>query len=74
MTLLEKIGDWFDSAAQRPRVADADVAASDPAGAAGPMGWWYIFGSASLTLLMLQVLTGIGLALGVCPVGRSGVR
>jgi ubiquinol-cytochrome c reductase cytochrome b subunit len=38
-----------------------------PRGAAGPMGWWYVFGSASMTLLMIQVLTGIGLALVYVP-------
>src|ERR1700722_13741992 len=38
-----------------------------PRGAAGPMGWWYVFGSASMTLLMIQVATGIGLALVYVP-------
>ena len=38
-----------------------------PKGAAGPMGWWYVFGSASMTLLMIQVVTGIGLALVYVP-------
>jgi ubiquinol-cytochrome c reductase cytochrome b subunit len=38
-----------------------------PRSAAGPMGWWYVFGSASLTLLLLQILTGIGLALVYVP-------
>ena len=38
-----------------------------PRGAAGPMGWWYVFGSASITLLAIQVLTGIGLALVYVP-------
>ena len=31
------------------------------------MGWWYVFGSASMTLLVIQVLTGIGLALVYVP-------
>ena len=29
-----------------------------PRGVAGPMGWWYVFGSASMTLLLIQVLIG----------------
>ena len=38
-----------------------------PRGAAGPMGWWYVFGSASMTLLFIQILTGIGLSLVYVP-------
>ncbi|HWC88957.1 MAG TPA: cytochrome b N-terminal domain-containing protein [Pirellulales bacterium] len=42
-----------------------------PRGAAGPMGWWYVFGSASMTLLMVQILSGIGLSLVYVPAADS---
>jgi ubiquinol-cytochrome c reductase cytochrome b subunit len=45
-----------------------------PRGAAGPMGWWYVFGSASMTLLMLQILTGIGLALVYVPTASEAYK
>jgi ubiquinol-cytochrome c reductase cytochrome b subunit len=38
-----------------------------PRRAAGPLGWWYVFGSASLTLFLVQVLTGVGLSLVYVP-------
>ncbi len=33
----------------------------------GPMGWWYVFGSASLTLFLVQILTGVLLSLVYVP-------
>jgi ubiquinol-cytochrome c reductase cytochrome b subunit len=58
---------WLES---RLRIGDALMPMMKhpiPAGAAGPMGWWYVFGSASMTLLFLQIATGIGLALIYVP-------
>src|SRR5580693_8932447 len=45
-----------------------------PRGAAGPMGWWYVFGSASMTLLGIQVLTGIGLSLVYVPTADQAYK
>jgi ubiquinol-cytochrome c reductase cytochrome b subunit len=57
------VGNWFDA---RLRLRDSLLPMMRhpiPREVAGPMGWWYVFGSASLTLLVVQILTGIGLAL-----------
>ena len=64
---LKAVGGWFDA---RLRVRESLLPMLRhpiPTGAAGPMGWWYVFGSASLTLFLLQILTGIGLALVYVP-------
>jgi ubiquinol-cytochrome c reductase cytochrome b subunit len=42
-----------------------------PRDVAGPMGWWYVFGSASLTLLVVQIVTGIALALVYVPTAND---
>src|SRR5262249_25047897 len=65
--MLSSVGSWLESrlglrAAIQP-VMDHPV----PKGIAGPAGWWYVFGSASVTLLVIQILTGIGLALVYVP-------
>ncbi len=64
---LSAVGKWFDA---RLRVSAALLPMMKhpiPKEVAGPVGWWYIFGSASMTLLILQILTGIGLALVYVP-------
>ncbi|MBI3407474.1 MAG: cytochrome b N-terminal domain-containing protein [Planctomycetes bacterium] len=69
MAWLRYIGRWLDA---RLKVSESILPMLThpiPRGAAGPMGWWYIFGSASLTLLIVQILTGIGLALVYVPSG-----
>ncbi|CAN5118363.1 hypothetical protein BH11PLA2_BH11PLA2_16660 [soil metagenome] len=58
---------WFDA---RLKVKDTVMPMLEhpiPKAAAGPKGWWYVFGSASMTLLFLQIATGIGLALVYVP-------
>jgi ubiquinol-cytochrome c reductase cytochrome b subunit len=68
---VKAVGGWFDA---RLRVRESILPMLThpiPSGAAGPMGWWYVFGSASLTLLLIQILTGIGLALVYVPAPDS---
>ncbi len=68
---LKALGGWFDA---RLRVRETILPMLEhpiPARSAGPMGWWYVFGSAAMTLLLIQILTGIGLALVYVPAPDS---
>lgn len=65
--MLKSLAAWFDSRLKLRETFMPIMLHPIPKGAAGPMGWWYVFGSASMTLLMLQILTGIGLALVYVP-------
>ena len=67
MRTLREIGNWFDARLSLRAALLPMMEHPIPRGSAGPMGWWYIFGSASLTLLIVQILTGIGLALVYVP-------
>src|SRR6476620_6992279 len=67
MTWLRTIGRWFDARLKISETIVPMMRHPIPRGAAGPMGWWYVFGSASLTLLIVQILTGIALALVYVP-------
>ena len=71
---MKRLYQWFDS---RLGISDTWLPMLRhpvPRELAGPMGWWYVFGSASLTLFLLQILTGIGLALTYVPSRRAGLR
>src|SRR4051794_24586462 len=64
---LRAVGEWFDARLGFRESLLPMLTHPIPRGAAGPMGWWYVFGSASLTLLVIQLLTGVGLALVYVP-------
>ena len=64
---LRALGDWFDARLSLRDTLLPMLRHPIPREVAGPMGWWYVFGSASLTLLMIQIVTGIGLALVYVP-------
>ena len=65
--LLGIVGGWLDARVQLRSALLPVLKHPIPQGAAGPQGWWYVFGSASITLLTIQVVTGIGLALVYVP-------
>ena len=67
MRWLGAIGGWFDDRLGLRASLGPLLGHPVPKAVAGPMGWWYVFGSASITLLTIQIVTGIGLALVYVP-------
>jgi ubiquinol-cytochrome c reductase cytochrome b subunit len=67
MRWLRSLGGWFERRLGLRASLVPMMEHPIPRAAAGPMGWWYIFGSASLTLLLIQILTGVGLAMVYVP-------
>jgi ubiquinol-cytochrome c reductase cytochrome b subunit len=67
MRWLRTVGNWFDARLRLRETLLPMMRHPVPREVAGPMGWWYVFGSASLTLLLVQILTGIGLAMVYVP-------
>jgi ubiquinol-cytochrome c reductase cytochrome b subunit len=65
--MLNRILAWFEARLSLRESMLPVLLHPIPRAAAGPMGWWYVFGSASITLLVIQVVTGIGLALVYVP-------
>lgn len=61
---LAKIGDWFDHRLQL--AAPIREAAEHPV-PRNTASWWYVFGSAALVVFILQIVTGILLALIYVP-------
>lgn len=64
---VRALGNWFET---RLGLGDSLLPMLKhpvPREVAGPLGWWYVLGSASMTLLAIQILTGIGLALVYVP-------
>jgi ubiquinol-cytochrome c reductase cytochrome b subunit len=67
MRWLQAVGNWFDARLGVRETLLPMMRHPIPRETAGPMGWWYVFGSAALTLLIVQILTGIGLAMVYVP-------
>lgn len=66
MRLIQRIGEWLDFRLQL--AAPIREAAEHPV-PRNTASWWYVFGSAALTVFLLQLVTGILLALIYVPSG-----
>src|SRR5215469_8707806 len=64
MSRLKQIGEWFDERLRLGGVIRESIEHPVPSKTAS---WWYVFGSAALTIFGLQVVTGILLALIYVP-------
>jgi ubiquinol-cytochrome c reductase cytochrome b subunit len=62
--LISRIGKWFD---QRLQLAAPIKEAVEHPVPRSTASWWYIFGSAALTVFVLQLVTGVLLALTYVP-------
>ncbi|QDV85871.1 cytochrome b N-terminal domain-containing protein [Planctomycetes bacterium TBK1r] len=63
MSIIKSIIGWIDN---RMQLSDSVVSVARhpiPAEVAQKKGWWYVFGSVTMTFFMLQVVTGICLAM-----------
>jgi len=64
MRVIRKIGEWFDHRLQLAAPIREAVEHPVPRNTAS---WWYVFGSAALVVFLLQLVTGILLALIYVP-------
>src|ERR1700726_1396869 len=62
--VIKKIGEWFD---HRIQLAGPIREAAEHPGPGNTASWFYVFGSAALTVFLLQLVTGILLALIYVP-------
>ena len=61
---LKSIGEWFESRLQLDSLYRSTAGHPIPRSSAS---WWYVFGSATLVCFVLQIVTGICLALVYVP-------
>lgn len=64
---LQQLGDWFDVRLGIREVLLPTMRHPVPRELEGAKGWFYVFGSASMTLFLIQIITGIGLSLVYVP-------
>ena len=71
MRLMRAVGDWFDQRVGARATLEPMLTHPVPRTTAS---WWYVFGSATLALFVLQIVTGICLALVYVPVADQAYQ
>ena len=66
--MIRQIGEWFD---RRLQLAAPIREITEHPVPRNTASWWYVFGSAALTVFVLQIVTGILLALVYVPSGAE---
>jgi hypothetical protein len=69
--LVRAIGRWLGLRFELEDSVGAVLTHPVPAALEGPVGWWYVFGSATLAMFIVQVVTGVGLAMTYVPAPNS---
>jgi len=64
MRLISQVGEWFE---RRLQLAAAIRETAEHRVPRSTASWFYVFGSAALTVFLLQVVTGILLAIVYVP-------
>jgi ubiquinol-cytochrome c reductase cytochrome b subunit len=59
-----RVADWFEERLQLKKLLGPSMTHHVPRSSAS---WWYVFGSGTLVIFMLQIVTGICLALVYVP-------
>lgn len=62
---------WFGERLELDDSVLAVIRHPVPAALERPIGWWYVFGSATLAIFIVQVVTGVGLAMTYVPAPNS---
>src|SRR4029077_13787959 len=69
--IVGAIGRWIGLRFELEDSVGAVLTHPVPAALEGRIGWWYVFGSATLAMFIVQVVTGVGLAMTYVPAPNS---
>ncbi|MHB8630869.1 MAG: cytochrome b N-terminal domain-containing protein [Candidatus Limnocylindria bacterium] len=72
--VVRAVGRWIGLRFELEDSVGAVLRHPVPPALKGPVGWWYVFGSATLAMFVVQVATGVGLAMTYVPAPNSAYQ